>query len=300
VQTDATARRKAFELGQLDILPVDFASYDSWRHDSKRSSQLVSVQELRTDYMGIMCSKPALADRRVREAISLAVNTKAIFEDLQKGRGVLAHGPIPPGVPGYRGDIAPREFSTQKARALLAEAGATNLRLNLWYRDEALNSEMVQAAKSDLEKAGVGIALVPRDQSALRMGVYEGQPDLYLGSWTLDYPDPENAIFPPFQSGNIPRQGNGAHFRNAEVDRLIDNARQEPDAKARIEKYQKAEDAIIRECPWVFLFHRKTYYAVQPDVKGFAPAIMYNADRFIEVGKNNVSREGDAANRESK
>lgn len=286
VQTSDEVQRRLFETGNFDMCQVGFTVYPAWSRDPVKSTLMTSVQELRTDFFGFMNNKPPFSDTRVRQAIVSAINRKAIFVNLQKGRGVLAHGPVPPDIPGYRPSLSPRAYDPERARTLLAEAGVKDLKLDLWYRDEALNSEIVQAARLDLEKVGVRVQGMPRDQASLRAGIHQGQPDMYLGSWTLDYPDMENAIFPPFYSGNIPRQGNGSHFSDPEVDRLILSAKSESDPQRRLAKYQKAEDAIIDRCPWVFLFHRKMYYAVQPWVRGWTPAVMYNADRFTSVSLN--------------
>ena len=119
--------------------------------------------------------------------------------------------------------------------------------------------------------------------------IYNGQPDLFLWSWWLDYPDIENALVPCFHSRNIPRQGNRAHFSDPAVDKLLDEAEATADPAARIAKFQEAEDAVIEECPWVPLFHRKSFSVVQPWVKGWNPALMFNASRYtgvsIEAGK---------------
>ncbi len=283
VQNDENARQRLFEAGALDITQVGFAIFDRWSRDPARSARMKAVQELRTDFLGFMNSKPALRDRRVRQAISHAVNTRSIFENFQKGRGELAHGPIPPGIPGYRADLPPRRHDPAAARRLLAEAGGSSLTLALWYRDEALTAEIARAVRGDLARVGVTVNLVPRDLAALRAGVWGGQPDLYIGSWTLDYPDPENAMVPPFHSRNIPRQGNGAHFSDPQVDALLEAAQRDPDPRSRVARFQAAEDAIRDACPWVFLFHRKSYYAVQPRVAGWNPAVMYNAERFTSA-----------------
>ncbi|MGI8907587.1 MAG: ABC transporter substrate-binding protein [Candidatus Sumerlaeaceae bacterium] len=285
LQVDDLVRMRQFETGNLDICQIGFQVHDNWMRDAKRAAT-TSVQELRTDFIGIMNSKPKLADRRIRQAITHAIDRQTIFQRLQKSRGVLAHGPVPPGIPGYRENPGLMPHDVARAKTLLAEARMSEkIQLNLWFRQAPLESEICGAVKESLAEAGIEVTLVPRDQAALRMGVHDAQADLYLGSWTLDYPDIENALYPPFHSRNIPRQGNGAHFANPEVDALLDAARAERDAHARIEKYQAAEDLIIEECPWVPLFHRRNYYAVQPQLKGWTPALIYNADRFNDVHK---------------
>ncbi|MBX7245924.1 MAG: ABC transporter substrate-binding protein [Candidatus Sumerlaeaceae bacterium] len=283
VQVDDNVRRREFEIGNLDYYEVSFAVFPAWSHDAEKAKRMLPLQELRSDFLAFNNASPKFADRRVREAVAHGINTRSIFENLQLGRGKLAHGPVPPGIAGYRENVKPREYDPERARALLAESGALGMEISLWYRDEALWSEIVKAAKSDLEKVGLKVSLVPRDLASLRAGVWDGKPDMYLGSWTLDYPDMENAMVPPFHSRNIPRQGNGSRFRNEDVDKLLDAAQSEKDPAARIAKFQTAEDKIIAECPWVFLFHRRTDIMVSPRTKGFEPAAMYNANRFDDV-----------------
>lgn len=119
----------------------------------------------------------------------------------------------------------------------------------------------------------------------MRQAIHEGTADLFLASWTLDYPDIENALYPPFHSKNIPRQGNQTHFRNDEVDSVLTRARNATDNDQRVVLYQKAAKLVREQAPWIPLFHPKIYYAVQPDVKGWTPALIYNADRFNTVRK---------------
>ncbi len=290
IQTEDSVRYRQFEAGNFDIIQVGFQAHDAWQGEPARARLTTAIQELRTDYLGIMCRQPALADVGVRQALSHAVDREMIFRDIQKGRGVVAAGPVPPGIEGYRQTAPAYPYDPARARELLAGAGHPGLGLELYYREEPLNDEIAQALKTMLEAAGARVTLMPRDQAALRQAIHEGQADLFLASWTLDYPDVENALYPPFHSSNIPRQGNQTHFRNAKVDMALEAARSEPDSVRRITLYQQAEDLVRNQAPWIPLFHRKVYYAVQPDVKGWVPALIYNADRFNDVRKSPSGR----------
>lgn len=283
VLLDENARQRLFEVGAVDICQVGFAVHDHWMRDPARAARMKQVQELRTDYIGFMNHKGALRDPRVRRALSHAVDVEAVFRHIQKGRGVVAHGPVPPGIPGHRADAAPRAHDPALARRLLDEAvggGAAVGTLRLWYRDEALNAEVVRKVRDDLAEVGVKVEPVPRDLAGLRAGIWEGAPDLFMGSWTLDYPDAENALVPTFHSRNIPRQGNGSRFSDPAVDRLLEEAEAQTDPQKRVEAFRRAEDAVREACPWIFLFHRRTFYAVGERVEGWEPALMYNADRY--------------------
>lgn len=283
IQLDDNVARRQFEVGNFDSYMVGFPVYRQWVRVPEKKARMKPLQELCTYYLGFMNSKPKFADKRVRQAISCAIDTKSIFENLQLGRGVLAHGPIPPGVAGYRPELAARAYDPDKARRLLAEAKAQNLTIDLWFSDEALTQEMMQAVKNDLSKVGIKVNLVQRDLAALRQAVYQGEPDMFNLSWWLDYPDIENALVPTFSSKTIPYGGNATRFSSPEFDRLVAEADQEPDPQKRIAKYQKAEDLVMEECPWVFFFHRKSFTVVQPWVTGYEPSLMLNAERLTDI-----------------
>jgi ABC-type transport system substrate-binding protein len=284
MQDNDSVQRQMLAQGKIDIYPaIGFGVYAQWREDPKYKDRMIAVPELNTFFLGIMCSKPSLQDKRVRQAISHAIDTERIFDRLQLRRGTRAHGPVPVGIAGYRSELSPRSHDPARARQLLAEAGVTTLTLRLWVRTEAQSDEVAASIKQDLDAAGIPTELIKRDYASINEAIFNGEPDLFLWSWWLDYPDIENALIPPFHSRNIPRSGNRAHFRNAEVDALLDAAENEGDPQKRIQLFQKAEDLIIEETPWVPLYHRKTYAIVQPWVTGFQPALMYNANRYTEV-----------------
>ncbi len=285
IQTEDSVRYRQFEAGNFDIIQVGFQAHKAWQNDPAKARLTTSIQELRTDYIGIMSSKKPLDDVRVRRALSHAIDNELIFRDIQKGRGVVAGGPVPPGIAGYAAPPPAFPYDPKKAREILKQAGQASIELDLYYREEPLNGEIAQAVKAMLEAVGARVTLVPRDQAALRQAIHEGVADLFLASWTLDYPDIENALYPPFHSVNIPRQGNQTHFRNTEVDDVLASARVEGNNDKRIVLYQKAENLVRMQSPWIPLFHRKVYYAVQPNVTGWNPALIYNADRFNEVIK---------------
>lgn len=283
IQNDSRVQHQQFEIGKIDLFAVPFTLYPQWIADPVRRETLMPVQELNTYFLAFMNSKPKFQDKRVRQAISYAVDGKKIFEDLQKSRGERARGPVPPGIAGFREELPYRERDLERAKALLAEAGAEGMTVDLWFTDDSLTAEMIASAKADLEELGLKVNMMRRDNPALRQAIYNGQADIYFWSWWLDYPDIENALVPPFHSRNIPYGGNGCHFSNPAYDRLVEHADATSDPAERIRLFQQAEDLLIEEVPWIPLYHRKTYYVAQPWVRNYRPAVMYNAGRFERV-----------------
>ncbi len=136
VQSNEYVQAQLFEIGRFDEMAIGFSAFAKWSRDPARRGRMMPLQELNTYYFGFMNSKPKLADKRVRQAISHAIDTRNIFVNLQKERGLRAHGPVPPGISGHRPQLRPREHDPDKARRLLAAAGATTLTIEICYTDD--------------------------------------------------------------------------------------------------------------------------------------------------------------------
>lgn len=283
VQVDDNVQRQQYKVGQIDQYIIGFTAWDKWVEDPKQKEALVELPELNTYFIAINHTKEKFKDKRVRQALAMAIDKKTIFEKIQKSRGHLAKGVVPVGVEGYRPDVKGIDYNPDGAKALLAEAGVSNLSVDLWIRSEAQNDEIAAIVKDNMEAVGIQLNIMRRDLASLREGIYNGATDLYTYSWWLDYPDIQNALEPTLHSRNIPRNGNGAHFNNPVYDQLLDQADSENDPAKRMELYQQAEDLAIDEVAWIPTYHRTSYVAVQPWVKNYKPTLMPNGMKFLDV-----------------
>ena len=83
-------------------------------------------------------------------------------------------------------------------------------------------------------------------------------------AWVADYPDPENFLDVLFHSES---SNNQTSYSNEEVDTLLEQARGEQDEQTRFEIYQRVENMILEDAPWVPLWHEAGSYAlVKPQV----------------------------------
>ena len=89
--------------------------------------------------------------------------------------------------------------------------------------------------------------------------------------WVADYPDPQNFLDVLFHTGTDENTG---EYSNPEVDTLLEAARGEMDAAARLKLYQKAEQMLVDDAACVPLFFSVNYTLVKPYVKGFVAAPM--------------------------
>jgi len=230
---------------------------------------LVKFGGLNTMVLGMLLDRPALRDRRLREALVRAVNRERIATVLGRGAMLPAQGPLPPGCAGFDPAVAQPAYDPARARALVRELGGDPLRLRLLYFSPLeLWTELVHALQGDLERAGIQVELVPasswQDFHAQRR---KGAHDLHLFQWSVSLPDPERFLYPMFHSQS---RDNFGRFADAEVDGVLDAARQPMDERGRLEHHRRVARIVAREVPALFLVHRIGMAGVHARVQGLA------------------------------
>lgn len=239
-------------------------TFKQWTTDSKWKPFITRNPAMQIDYLGFNFARKPFDDVRVRKAFAYAIPRKQILEVVLNGSGIIAHGPIPPGLPGYDGMIAALPHNPSKAKALLVEAGfPTGLEAEMLITPTTNNQRLFGILQATLR--GVGIELKPlfRERAAYFSQRRAGTFDLARADWEADYLDAENFLFPLFHTGN-----HWSKYSNPKVDALIDRARTTVEVKSRINLYQEAERLIIADMPWVFLWHPVGVAVHQPWVKG--------------------------------
>jgi ABC-type transport system substrate-binding protein len=261
---EAMERLMAGEIDLLLSVPPDFFE----QLGANPSVKLLKYGGLNTMFLGMVLDRPAVKDRRVREAVVRAVDRERLATVLGRGAMITAKGPLPPNCAGFDPTISQPAYDPERARALLKKAGvasALQLRL-LYFSPLELWSEVVLAIKGDLEKAGIGVELVKtqswNDFYAERK---KGEHDLYLYNWSVSTPDPERLLFPLFHSQS---QDNFSHLVDSKIDKLLMDARKPMSEARRLQLYRKVTRVIVDSLPALFLVHRPGMAGVNVRVKG--------------------------------
>ena len=281
-----------FETGRLDVLLIPSSEYRHYTTDPAWRDLVYGRTGLNTYYLGFNCTRPPLNDLRVRKAINLAIDRQHMLNTIFEKRGVLARGPIPPGM--WKSKAFSRilqgqgyGYDPQKARALIHEAGVEGNTIKIYITaDDPEVLDIVEVIGNYLEKVGLLVDIVPLDWSALKEAVNEGVPDAFWLSWWADYPDPEDFLFPLFHSASVGSGGNRTRCIDPELDRLIETAQSMMDEKQRYRLYRQIEDRIIQNAPWVFMWHKTDYFVIQPWVKDFRIYPIYSIDKRVDITVN--------------
>jgi len=198
---------------------------------------------------------------------------------------VLAKGPVPPdlwklGGERIGGGIA---YDPDQARRIIASRGLAGTRVRILVSAEPEVLDIVEVVQYYLARAGLRAEIVQLDWSAFKQAVNQGEADAFWLSWWADYPDPENFLYPLFHSANAGPAGNRSRYRDRTFDRLVEQAQATSDAAARERLYRQAEDRVIADAPWVFMWHRSDISVVQQWVDGFRLYPIYSIDKGMEV-----------------
>lgn len=281
-----------FETGRLDALLIPSSEYRRYRSDSFWKTRIHGRPGLNTYYLGLNCTRPPFSDRRVRQAVNMAIDRKRILDTVFEQRGVLAAGPVPPALWKYGKGPKQSEgyrFDPETAKDLIREAGASGAPITLYGSGDPEILDILEVVKWFLDRAGLRASIRQLDWSAFKNAVNKGEPDAFWLSWWADYPDPENFLYPLFHAKSVGPAGNRTRCTDARVDRLIELAQRSVDEKRRYALYRSAEDRIIENAPWVFMWHRADYYVVQPWVENFRIYPIYSIDKGMDIAVNDAA-----------
>ena len=273
-----------FESGNVDVTEIPPDEVERWESDSARKRLLADAPSLQLVYVAINTTRGPLKDRRVRQAINLAVDTRTILQQLVHGRGRLAAGVIPPSLGGADTTRAPYPYAPDSAKALLAAAGdASGIDVELWTGSTPIMIRVAETIQAYLNAVGIRTKIVQRDAASAREAARKGQTDLFLKDWYADYPDAENFLDPLLGGGNTGVGGNVSFYRNPAFDALMTSARGEPDENKRDALYRRADSLAYADAPMLPLYFFSQLYAVQPWIEGFTLPVIFNGQRWTSV-----------------
>ncbi len=249
--------------------------------------EVKSAPSVLLTYMLINNTDPVLADKRVRQAIALALDRDAIVAAKFGGRAVLATGLLPPAHWAYEPAVTRYDHDLARARALLDDAGLvadrSGIRLRLVYKTSADAFRVAIARVIAGQLAEVGIAVEVRSFefatffADIKQGNYQiatmqspeiTEPDFYY--WFF-----HSSRWP---SAKDPDGSNRWRYKNPEMDRLVEAGRTELDPGKRKAIYSATQRIAAEDLPVIPLWHEDNVVLSNVDVQGYT--IVPNA-RFI-------------------
>lgn len=263
-----------YENGLLDV--VDVPSFEIERVLDPYNPLYAEHQvnpDLSVQYLAFDVDTPPFDDPLVRRALAHAIDKERLAGMVLRGTAAPAKGILPPGMPAYNTELAGLAYDPQRARELLAESryGAAGDLPDVVLVVSGTSGYMDRVTRAVVamveENLGIEMMVEQVEWSYFLRDMNERRYALFSSGWIADYPDAQNFLDLLFHSGSTQ---NRTGYANAEVDRLLEEARIESDVDARAALYAQAEEMIVYDAPWVPLTHGVTYTLVKPYVRGYS------------------------------
>lgn len=266
---DSTVRLANVRSGSLDMLER-LAPSDVKAVNGDPDLKLVSIGGLGFNYLVLNVSArgpQALKDKRVRQAIELAIDRDAIDQVIGAGIFTPANQALPKGSGYYDAKLPFAKRDAVKAKTLLKAAGYEHVNVTLTFGNDTVSSQTAQMLQAMLSEAGIMLKLRPMDYpSALDAG-HRADFDVLYTSWSGRV-DPDGNLHPFVTCKGALNYG---QYCNAAVDRLLDEARVKSTVDERKALYDNALALLADDDPLVYLHDQPWPYVLSKKVQGFVP-----------------------------
>jgi oligopeptide transport system substrate-binding protein len=266
---------RLYEGGQIDILVIDEDLLGRAEDPIDPLYGIIQpIVSLCTSMVRLDASMAPFDDLLVREAFSRAIDKDRYNLVIAEGKGVIANGVYPPGLPGYNPDLTPLSYDPERALEAITNSsyGSVDAFPEIIFTtsgggggidpSDALLIEMWEKV------LGVTVTVEQIDSRSYLEKILEGEHgQIFSWGWCADYPDPENFADVLFHSD---AQMNTSNYSNPEIDALLERARSEPDVSKRITLYQEIEQMLVDDVAAIFLIYGHPYYLVtKPYVQNY-------------------------------
>lgn len=259
---DGATRIADLKTGRVDLIR-GVSPDDAEALKKERALQLLTVPTERVAYLAVNAQFGPTKDKRVRQALAMAIDRDTLITALQQGYAKPVNEVLTPANFGFVPEITGWPFDPKKAAALVKEAGAVGATIQILTSpvyDRRLN-EAVQQMIGDVGLKGEIIVVDQPTYLKRRQGNPEESGSLSQGRWSCACQDADGVIFPLFRSGSI-----WSKFSNPEFDQEVDAARVILDETARLKHYKRAFEILREEVPGIGLFQDVAIYAARREL----------------------------------
>jgi peptide/nickel transport system substrate-binding protein len=255
--------------GQIDIDDTpDWSSLSSLK--SAAGVKATTFPSTQIDYIAFNQKRAPFDDVHIRQAISLAIDRKAMLKAVLFGNGKVANSLLSPGTPFYDEDAGGATLDVKAAKAELAASSkpdgfTTTLLIASGNPNQASVAQIMQ---SELKDIGITLKIKQLDPTANKQARLASDFDMAISAWTMDIPDPDEwtsfAVDPTGGSKSA-----FTSYDNPDVIAINKKAQKETDPAKRQVLYSELQKQTSKDAFLAYLYYSPYVYATTDKVQGF-------------------------------
>jgi peptide/nickel transport system substrate-binding protein len=278
VVPDATTESLELEKGSADVainsLPVDSLPV----LEARPNLRMETTGGTEVQYLSFNLRDPLLADARVRQAFSCAIDRQLIIRTLLGGHAQPAQSLLPVQHWAFNDDGPRFGYDPERAERLLDEAGhpraASGIRFRITMKTSTDEGTRLLAAVLQQQLARVGIAMEVRsfEFATFYSDVTRGAFQLYSLRWIGGNEQPDIFGYAFSTARFSPKGANRSHYSNPRLDEVLADAEESEDRARRRADYSEAQQILASDLPAINLWYRDTIVVHNRRLSNMAPA----------------------------
>ncbi len=244
------------------------SSSDIDQIEQEENLEVYQQSSVSLDFLGFNMNKEPFSDKRVRQAISMAVDKGQIIDGVANGYAQEAAGPLAPDVVGSAEGLTGLEYDVDAAKELLEESGYPDgFSTTLWTNETRERTDIATNIQAQLKEIGIEVSIEMFEWGSYQEKINNGEHEMFLMGWSTGTGDADAGLRPLFHSDNHGSAGNRFFIENEELDELLVAGLQELDEEERFNIYEEAQELLVEEAPMLYIMHKDYLMAVNNSVK---------------------------------
>ena len=284
ITIDPNVRVQRLKAGEC-LVGTNMKAETATAFDNDPNVKMLRSSPLLTGYVAPNAKAKWTGDRRLREALWLALDKKTYIQAVYGGNASPAATFLPPGMWGHDKTLA-NKYDPEKARALVKASGYDGTELALFTRvggsiDGRRAAELMQ---SDWAKVGIKVKVQMMEWGEMLKRTGKGEHDITFLNWAGDNGDPDNFFTPNLSCAAVDSGSNKSQWCNPAFDALLDEARRTSDPTQRTALYTRAQKLLYDDVGTIPMVYPVLMTAVNKRVLGYRQSPFANNDfRAVSV-----------------
>jgi peptide/nickel transport system substrate-binding protein len=284
---DSSTMYMELKAGAIDLMSLTPVQYSRQTANKNFTSRFNKYRYPSSGYlyMGYNQRHPLFGDKRIRQAITAAINKEELIQGVLFGMGQKSHGPIVPGRWAYNPNVKDIAYDPKHSIELLSEAGWKDknsdgilikdgkpfkftILTNQGNQQRLMAAQIIQQR---LRLVGIDVKIrIVEWATFLKEFIDKGNFEVVMLAWNISQ-DPD--MYDIWHSSKTkPGELNFIGYKNAEVDRLLVEGRNTFDIEKRKQAYFRIQEILADEQPYTFLYVPDALPVVSARIRGIEPA----------------------------